>query len=97
MQEVQLDLPIPLETRNNLRPIEGGRAISARNTKTVFDKESFDVSNALENLAGFFMLAWDDEGQISWAYHSSTRSPFSPALLPDIIKERAASAVIGGA
>lgn len=91
----QPTLPLDLPP-SNLRTIEGGRAIAARNVQAAFAVDTDQVSSELQSMAGFWLVAWDDEGFMMSAYHCGHRNPFSPAMLPELIRGRAAADIISG-
>lgn len=89
----QLPLDVP---PSNLRFIEGGRAIAARNVQASFAVDTDAVSSNLGGMAGYYVVAWDDEGTMITAYHCGTRNPYSVAMLPDLLRGRIASDVLNG-
>ena len=95
MIENQPNLPLELPVFN-LRSIEGGRSIVARNTQSSFAVDTSSVSTQLEGMAGYVVIAWDDEGLMASAYHCGSRNPFSPAMLPDLLRGRIAADILSG-
>lgn len=68
--------------------IEGGRAIAARDVLGAFAKASDSVSIETPNMAGYYLVAWDDQGFMTTAYKAGIRNPYCGALLPDVINQR---------
>jgi len=81
----------------DLRTIEGGRSIAARDMQASFSVEADTLQCAIPNLAGFVLVAWDDEGNIQATHHLGVRNPYSPAMIPDLIRNRAAHDIMGTA
>lgn len=79
-----------------LRPIEGGRAIAARDAQASFAVDCTDITVQLENLSVYVVFAWDDEGKINTAYFMGPRNPFSPAMVPYLIRARLVSQIANG-
>lgn len=80
--------------RSNVRSIEGGRAIKARDVQAEFAKETSSVSELCPNAAGFFVIMWDDEGEFAYSVHKGDRNPYAPSLLPNIVKEKVRAALV---
>lgn len=95
MTPEQPELPLAHPT-SNIRCIEGGRAIAARNVQASFAVDTDTVSSTFPDMAGYFLVAWDDQGCMVSAYHCGARNPFSPAMIPDLVHGRAASDVLNG-
>ena len=68
--------------------IEGGRAIAARDILGHFAKSSDEVSTGTENMAGYYIIAWDDQGFMTTAYRAGRRNPYANAILPDAVTQR---------
>lgn len=64
-----------------LKAIEGGRNIAANNVCSEFAKSTEELSVDAGLMAGFAVVVWDDEGQMSCAVHIGARTPFSPMQL----------------
>lgn len=88
MDEFQQELP--LNDRPVLYPIEGGRAIAARDVMSSMSVDADELS-CTENIAGYAIIVWDDEGGVGSAFHLGSRNPFSPAMLPDVLRQRIAA------
>lgn len=73
--------------RSNLRAIEGGRHIKARDVQDTLFGEVNILCGEVQTMAGFAVIAWDDEGFVASSYHTGDRNPYAPPLLPDIIAE----------
>jgi hypothetical protein len=95
--EFQPELPLGEPRQSNLRPIEGGRAIQARNVRASFAVDCDEIESTAENMAGYAVVAWDDEGGMTFVYHAGVRNPFSPAMIPDLVRNRVAAEILGGA
>lgn len=94
MAEFQPSLPLGEPT--NLRSIEGGRAIAARDVQASFAVDADEIQTQLHNMAGYYLIAWDDEGQFNTAVHLGTRNPFAAVMLADIVHNRVSNDVAGG-
>ena len=92
-QQPQLPLDVP---PSNIRCIEGGRAIAARNVQASFAVDTDAVSSDLTSMAGYYVVAWDDEGGMVSAYHCGARNPYSVAMLPELLRGRIASDIANG-
>lgn len=86
----QDQLPLPMQLPHNLRSIEGGRAIAARDVLASFAVDTDSISTDCLEMAGFVVIAWDDVGAVTLAYHLGTRNPFSPCMIGDVVKNRLA-------
>lgn len=91
----QPSLPLDLPP-SNLRTIEGGRAIAARNVHASFAVDSDAITTGIGDMAGYVLMAWDDEGTMMSAHHFGSRNPFSPAMMPDLVRGRLAADVLAG-
>mgnify|MGYP003329622680 CR=1 FL=1 len=78
-----------------LRPIEGGRAIAARDVQASFAVDTDEITTSIPNIAGYVIMAWDDEGSITDAYHLGTRNPMCHQMILDLFKSRFSGRVIG--
>lgn len=67
--------------------IEGGRSIAARDVQAEFAKQTEELSHEFDTMAGFAVLVWDDEGQISSVVYFGKRSAFGPVLIPSIASD----------
>jgi len=67
--------------------IEGGRSIAARDVQAEFAKQTEELSHEYDTMAGFAILVWDDEGDLSSAVHFGRRSSFAPVLIPGIASD----------
>lgn len=72
-----------------LRTIEGGRSIAARDVHASFAVDSDDLVSQVPNMAGYCIIVWDDEGGITSHASLGRFNPFSPAMVPDIVRMRA--------
>lgn len=88
---------LPLDNPpSNIRSIEGGRAIAARNVHASFAVDTGEMTTLLPDMAAYWLVAWDDEGNMVTAYHCGARNPFSPAMIPDLVRGRAAADILNG-
>jgi hypothetical protein len=85
--------PEPEKVATNIRPIEGGRAIAAQAVLSEFASETETVSTTSQDMAGFLVIAWDDEGGMVSAFHNAPRSPFSAELLTTILTDKVKSVI----
>jgi hypothetical protein len=85
---------LPMELPHNLVAIEGGRAIAARDVQASFAVDTDDASTGMPNMAGYVIVAWCDEGGFEVHYHAGNRNPFSPAMIPDLVRGHVASSVL---
>lgn len=76
----------PQVERPKIVAIEGGRAIKAREVREHMLDKSDACSNAFDNMAGFAIVVWDDEGQTHTATFQGTRCPFAPSLVPQVVR-----------
>jgi len=67
--------------------IEGGRSIAARDVQAEFAKQTEELSHKYDMLAGFAIMVWDDEGEVSSVVYFGKRSAFGPVLIPSIASE----------
>lgn len=79
----------PAQCRPKVVPIEGGRAIAARDVHTELGSAADLAPAECPDMAGFALLTWDDQGFVHSTIYTGPRNPYSPAIL----KEIAASAV----
>lgn len=90
MTEFQPELPFG--ERPAFTSIEGGRAIAARDVSASMAVDGDELS-CTENMAGYVIIVWDDEGGVGSAFHLGSRNPFSPAMLPDLLRQRIATEI----
>lgn len=67
--------------------IEGGRSIAARDVQAEFAKQTEELSHEFDTMAGFAVLVWNDEGEITSVIHMGKRNGFSPVLIPVIASD----------
>lgn len=77
---------LPMELPK-LVSIEGGRAIAARDVQAAFAVDADSVSTETLNMAGYIIIAWDDEGGIEIKVSNAPRSPIASILLPNMARE----------
>jgi hypothetical protein len=82
--------------KSNLRSIDGGRFIHARDVHADLATTVDDFIATTETMAGYFLLVWDDEGVARSALHIGVRNPYGPALIPDLAKNMANADVYRG-
>ena len=70
-----------------LKVLEGGRAIAANEVLAEFASKTADISTEVETMAGFAVMAWDDEGNLVTEVHIGGRTPFSPMLVPAFARD----------
>lgn len=85
----------PETPRPTLVAIEGGRAIKARDVRELLLTKCHEASLAYDNLAGFAIVVWDDEGQTECETFQGSRCPFSPHFIPGLVKDMVARNVGG--
>lgn len=73
--------------RDNIRVIEGGRTLYARDVQAAFADKTEAASVDTPDMAGFLIVVWDDQGMMATKFHHGQMSPYAPSLLPDIIRD----------
>lgn len=76
--------------RPQLVSIEGGRAIAAARVQEALQDSVDDLLNSTPNIAGYFIMVWDDDGYADSHNHYGAKSPLSPAMVVDMVTQRAA-------
>lgn len=77
-----------------LQSIEGGRAIAARDCSASLQVDADSMATETENLAGYAVIVWDDEGGFDLKVHLGKRNPYNAAMLADVIRSRLASKLV---
>jgi hypothetical protein len=70
---------------SNLVQIEGGRAIAARDVQAAFASETETLMLECADMAGFFVVVWDDEGARASVMYRGKRCPYGPTMIKDMI------------
>lgn len=83
----------PEKPASNLRSIEGGRAIAAQEVLSQFASETETLSVNCQDMAGFMVVVWDDEGGMHRSFFNAPRSPYSPEMLTSLLSEKIKAAV----
>lgn len=95
MIEDQTELPLDCPP-SNVRSIEGGRAIAARDAHASFAVDTDTITTSLRDMAGYVVIAWNDEGDFSPALYCGSRNPFSPVMIPDLVRGVVSRCVLNG-
>lgn len=77
----------PEVRRANIRAIDGGRSIAARDVHAEFSNTGVDFLRELPEMAGYFMVAWDDEGRAISVHSVGKRNPYSFAMFREIVAD----------
>jgi hypothetical protein len=78
----------------NVVGIDGGRAIEGRRMRVEFDGAAVDMAGGVENMAGYFLVAWDDEGNFTSSLSLGPRNPYPTMDVPDKILQMARADII---
>jgi hypothetical protein len=70
-----------------LVPIEGGRAIAARDVLAQFAADTEALSTESIDVAGYAIVLWDDQGSRSICVHQGKRCPMASTLVPDFVQQ----------
>jgi predicted lipoprotein len=70
-----------LETESFLKATEGRRASAALEVQTDFARDTEAITINCAEMAGYIVIAWDDEGHMQTAMSNGVRSPYSRELI----------------
>lgn len=67
--------------------IDRGRDIEANDVHAQFAEKTERVLVQCERMAGFAVVAWDDEGVAEIEYHQGKNSPLPSMMVPRLVKD----------
>ncbi len=70
------------------------RAVAANKVHAQFAHDSLNFVTVSPHMAGFSIVAWDDEGTMSSVYYRGENDPFAPMLIPDMVRDMVKADVI---
>lgn len=74
-----------------LTRLEGGRTKDAMIVREAFEEKMEELKNCHEHLAGFFVIAWDDQGFAASRFVTGDRFPLMPATVKTEVAEMIAA------
>jgi hypothetical protein len=67
--------------------VDRGRDIEANDVHAHFAEKTERVLVQCERMAGFAIVAWDDEGVAEIEYHQGKNSPLPSMMVPRLVKD----------
>jgi len=75
-------------TKPDLTLVEGGRARAANDVQNLFAELTSELSIECPEMAGFVVVAWDDEGFMNCTFHVGPRTPVPGMMLRDYVNQK---------